>query len=74
MEPLHEYAFDVKLWAAVRVKARTMEEARQIMSDNLQTLSCNGGAWPNGDPILFEASQESPDTDTCFEVDGEETF
>lgn len=67
---IHEYAFDVKMVAAIRVKARTEDEARRILSEKLDSASCNAGAWDNGDPILFEAS-----VDDCgphlYEIDGE---
>ena len=64
-----EYAFDVKLLAAVRVKATTAAGARKLLTEHLDAADCNGGSWPNGDPILFEASMDG-EAD-LFEIDGE---
>jgi len=52
----NEYAFDCTLTAAIRVKARTREQADAILRDVLNAADCNGGVWPNGVPVLFEAS------------------
>ena len=65
-----EYAFDVKLFATVRVKADTEEEARVYLCAYLDCADCNGGAWANGDPILFEATVDD-DSPELIEVDGE---
>ena len=65
-----EYAFDVKLFATVRVKADSEEEARADLRAYLDCADCNGGAWANGDPILFEASVDD-DSPELIEVDGE---
>jgi hypothetical protein len=54
--PENEYAFDCTLTAAVRVKAKSREKADAILRDVLNGADCNGGAWPNGAPVLFEAS------------------
>ena len=64
-----EYLFDVKLFAAVRVQASDEGEARKMLDDALNCASCNAGSWPNGDPILFEASADG-EADLS-EVDGE---
>lgn len=69
---MNEYAFDVKLRAAIRVNARTEDEARQLVRENMDAADCNGGAWPNGDPILFEASVDDEDM-PCFEINGDPT-
>ena len=55
---MREYAFDVKLWATVRVRASSEGEARRMLDENLDCASCNAGAWEDGSPILFEASVE----------------
>lgn len=70
MRPVHEYAFDVKLCAAIRIRANSQAEALATLHDCVDTMDCNGGMWPNGAPILFEASIDdcSP---LCFEIDGE---
>lgn len=63
-----EYAFDVKLMATIRIKAQSQSEAEATIRETLDAASCNAGAWPDGSPVLFEAS-----TDGCLdlvEVDG----
>lgn len=69
---MHEYLFDVKLFAAVRVTAENEKEARMMLRQAFDCATCNAGAWPNGDPIVFEASQDNPDEDTLTEIDGEQ--
>ena len=51
-----EYEFDVKLFAAIRVKAETEKEARSILTSLLDAASVSAGAWPDGSPAVFEAS------------------
>lgn len=65
-----EYAFDLRLFAAVRVTAATEDEARRLLRDHLTTASCNFGAWPDGTPITGEASLDDGEPD-LYEVDGE---
>lgn len=72
MDGGHEYTFDVRMFAAVRIKAASISEARATVHDNLGCVSCNAGAWPNGDPILFEASIDDDEL-PCTEIDGEPT-
>jgi len=67
-----EYAFDAKLFAAIRVEADSEDEARKKLEENADCMDCNGGAWPDGSPILFEASVELPEASRVFEVDGVE--
>jgi hypothetical protein len=67
----HEYAFDVKLLAAIRVKAASEQEAREKLAEHLQCADTNFGAWPDGSPILAEASIDG-EAD-LYEVDGEPT-
>jgi hypothetical protein len=69
-DQLHEYAFDVQLYAAIRVKARNVNEARDMLREHVNAADCNFGAWPDGSPILGEASVDD-ETLPCFEVDGE---
>ena len=64
-----EYAFDVKLFATIRVKADSEEQARAMLREHLDTADANFGAWPDGTPILAEASMEG--TADLIEVDGE---
>lgn len=69
---LHEYAFDVKLQASIRVKATSAEQAKELLHETLDAANCNGGAWANGDPVMFEASTAEGFEPVLFEVDGEE--
>lgn len=52
------FLFDVKLFASVRVPADSPEEAERLLREHLDCASCNAGAWPDGSPILFEASPD----------------
>lgn len=64
-----EYAFDITLAGAVRVKAETLAQAQATLREVLDCADANLGAWPNGDPILAEVSlQGSP---YLYEIDGE---
>lgn len=67
---MHEYAFDCVLEAAIRVSATSRGAAEDKLRATLDAADCNGGAWPNGDPVLFEASVNDGKLD-LFEVDGE---
>lgn len=68
---MNEYLFDVKLFASVRVQADTEKEARRMLADALDAADINAGAWPNGDPVQFEASQDGePDLVEVEEVNG----
>ena len=68
---MNEYLFDVNLFATIRVRADSEAEARTLILDHLDCACVNAGAWPNGDPILFEASArgELP----LIEINGEPT-
>lgn len=66
----HEYMFDVRLFAAIRVMAPSVKEARRILREKLECADCNGGAWDDGSPILFEASVDDDEL-PLIEVDGE---
>ena len=66
-----EYLFDVKLFASIRVNAATEAEARALLHAHVDAANCNFGAWPNGDPILGEASVDD-DCPDLIEIDGEE--
>jgi len=67
-KPEKEYAFDCTLLATLRVKATSRKAAEATIRDILDGASCNGGCWPNGDPVLFEVGIEG-DLDLS-EVDG----
>ncbi|VWC80482.1 hypothetical protein BLA39750_01162 [Burkholderia lata] len=66
----HEFAFDCSLSATIRVRAGSLEIAQANLREAMATASCNAGAWPNGDPILFEAGL-SISTVVLSELDGE---
>ena len=66
----HEYSFDVRLAAAIRVRALSEAEARDLLQTHINVADCNGGAWPDGSPILFEASVDDCDP-YLYEIDGE---
>jgi hypothetical protein len=71
VDDLHEYAFDVTLLAAIRVKAKSLKEARELLNEHLQCADSNFGAWPDGTPITAEATIEG-EAD-LYEIDGEST-
>jgi hypothetical protein len=67
-----EYAFDLKLDVAMRVKADTFEQAVAMLKDTLDCAQANFGAWPCGEPVTAEASLNGAVTrDMLYEVDGE---
>jgi len=65
-----EYAFDVKLWAAVRVIANSEAEARKKMLD---VCDCLDVGYDKDGVKITEASIEDEDGETSelFEIDGE---
>lgn len=67
---LHEYALDVRLYACIRVKAASVDEARKLVRFHLDCADTNFGCWADGSPILAEASVDD-DEMPCFEVDGD---
>lgn len=69
---IHEYAFDLTLTGAIRVKAASEEEAREMLETCLSAVDVNFGAWPDGSPILGEVSYNREDRCDLFEIDGEE--
>ena len=64
-----EYMFDVKMFASIRVKAESKEQAEAMIALHLDCADANFGSWPNGDPILAEASVDG--VIDLVEVDGE---
>lgn len=54
-DPTHEYLFDVKLFASVRVRAPSVAAARALI-EAIDASTANLGSWPNGDPIVCEVS------------------
>lgn len=73
MKTIREYAFDVKLFAAIRVKAASEAEARATLQDAVEYIDCNAGEWPDGRSIVFEASMDDAEGGHLFEIDGEPT-
>lgn len=68
---MRSFLFDVKLFASVRVEADDEAEARRMLADVMDCASVNAGAWPNGDPVLIEASQDGDaDLVEVEEIDG----
>lgn len=65
-----EYAFDIEMRAAIRVKADSEKEARKMLRESLNCADANFGAWDNGDPITGEASMFG--RASLYEVDGKE--
>lgn len=55
---MKEFAFDCKLWAVIRVKADSEADARAMLNEALECADANFGSWPDGAPILAEASLE----------------
>lgn len=51
-----KFSFDLILSGAVTVEAETQDEAINKVIRQFEYADCNGGTWPNGDPVLFEAS------------------
>lgn len=69
---LKEYAFDVILRGAIRVNADTELAAREVLAQVMDAAECNAGAWPDGAPVLFEASLAADiHSPALYEVDGE---
>lgn len=69
---LHEFAFDIVLVGAVRVKALTEEGARGHLQACLDCADSNLGAWPDGSPILAELSLDLESRRPhLYEIDGE---
>jgi hypothetical protein len=71
---MHEYAFDVKLAAVVRVTAANPAEALRIVQNDIDAISLDTtgqASSGNGSYHLTEASVDdcSP---TMFEIDGKE--
>lgn len=55
---MKEFEFDARLFAIIRVKAETEQEARKVLGDLLNAATIHAGEWPDGSPAIFEASGE----------------
>jgi hypothetical protein len=65
---MSEYAFDIKLWAVVRITANSEAEARKLLSK----IDCIGLAYHDNDIVLTEASIEDDGGQSeLFEIDSE---
>ncbi|OSZ33055.1 hypothetical protein BVZ28_13650 [Alcaligenes faecalis] len=53
---MNRYTFDTALTATFTLQAESEDQARRILKEMLDCADCNGGLWPDGQPILFEAS------------------
>lgn len=67
---MKEFLFDIKLFASLRVKAADEASARRMLKTALDCATINCGSWPNGEPIVGEASEDG-EAD-LMEVDGED--
>lgn len=64
----HEYLFDLRLFASIRLRAKSIREARAMLFTSLECATAKLGACPDGSPILAEVS---PDDDAdVMEIDG----
>lgn len=55
---MNNFLFDVKIFAAIRVTARNEHEARAILAGVLNCADANFGSFPDGSPVLGEASMD----------------
>lgn len=53
---MNEYAFDCKLFCALRVKAKTQRDAEAMVREHIEGASANFGCWTDGSPIIAEVS------------------
>lgn len=53
---MKEYAFDVKLFATIRVNAQSVADARALIREHVICADANFGEWPDGSPITAEVS------------------
>lgn len=63
----HEYAFDVKFWATVRVMAASEEAARKKMGEDLGCFSID---YDSNGIRIESASIEDSGEDELIEIDG----
>lgn len=64
----HEFAFDVKISAAIRVMATTCAEAIKMLNDGIESADGTFGVWSDGTQITGECSIY--DEPSLFEIDG----
>ena len=69
---MHEYLFDVKLFASIRIRAASPAEARKQLNALLDCATVNFGADANADPVIGEASLAQDDGGAdLVEIDNE---
>lgn len=66
----HEYAFDVKLFASLRIRAANRKEADAKLRDLLECATARFGADEKGDPRYMEVSLDTEDGGELIEIDG----
>ena len=72
---MHEYAFDVKMSALVRIKANDQEQAERALTRALDCASLKlPGQDAAGEAIITECSIDVDDADYpfLFEIDGKD--
>lgn len=67
---MHEYAFDIALAGAIRVRADSEEAARALLDERLDAADANLGCWPDNAPILMELSLRG--VPSLYQVDDED--
>jgi hypothetical protein len=73
---LHEYAYDLKLWAVVRVKAQTEKAAREAIIATLDCADLSKLRLTDPAVTITEASTIAPEEGEeykPFEIDGKDT-
>lgn len=65
---VHEYLFDLRLFASIRVRATSQKEALKMLSESLHCEAVSLGEWPDGSQILAEVSAD--DDADLIQVDG----
>lgn len=72
---MSNFLFDIRLNASFRLDAASEAEARAMLTEALDCAFCNAGHYPDGSPVLFEASIDGDDCENdgieLVEVDGE---
>jgi hypothetical protein len=63
---MKEFAFDIRLRAALRVQAATQAEAERMLSERLDCADATLGRWHDGSPIIAEVSLD--EVDGVFDV------
>jgi hypothetical protein len=67
-----EFALDVYLRGALRVKATSLAAAREGACKSVDCATVNLGLWIDGTPIIAEVSMAENMPSRCFAVDGDE--